>query len=334
MSRAPRIDLVLSLAFRDEVPHRAGSGRGCASSCPLKVHCSPTEDDTAVPGNHLAADWLGLLACAEGCRSGPGATLAGAAMAGLSAALREQVNEDGTSFEGSIPYHRLATEIFATGTILAHAARRGVGREQATRLRAMFRATRALLSSRGEIPQIGDDDSGRVLALRERAPTDGGYLLPLGAVLLRDPTLLGARAPGDSAEVAWLLGPDALDVLAAMRPPARRPGSASFPDGGFHVLRRGPFEAFVSCGANGQRGIGGHSHNDKLSVELFANGSPQSAIRAPRRTPPTWRCGRLDARARHGDGGRRRAGADCPRPAVRAARRDRRPTSDSTRRSC
>ncbi len=232
------------------------------------------EDDTAVPGNHLAADWLGLLACAEGLPEWPEAPRWRAlALAGLSAALRDQVNEDGTSFEGSIPYHRLATEIFAAGAILAHAGRHGVGRGHAARLRASFRAARALLSSSGEIPQIGDDDSGRVLALRERGPTDGAYLLPLGAALLRDPTLLAGPGPGDAAEVAWLLGPRALDALAAMRPPARRPGSASFPAGGFHVLRRGPFEAFMSCGANGQRGIGGHSHNDKLSLELFANGA-------------------------------------------------------------
>ncbi len=232
------------------------------------------EDDTAVPGNHLAADWLGLLACAEGLPEWPEAPRWRAlAVAGLSAALRDQMTEDGTSFEGSIPYHRFATEIFAAGTILTHGARHGVGREHVTRLRAAFRAARSLLSSRGEIPQIGDDDSGRVLALRERGPTDGGYLLPLGAALLRDPSLLVEPGPGDAAEVAWLLGPGSLDVLAAMRPPARRPGSASFPAGGFHVLRRGHFEAFMSCGPNGQRGIGGHSHNDKLSIELFAKGS-------------------------------------------------------------
>jgi hypothetical protein len=72
--------------------------------------------------------------------------------------------------------------------------------------------------------------------------------------------------------VAWLLGPGALASVAARRP-GPPPGSASFPQGGFHALRRGPFEAFVSCGANGQRGIGGHSHNDKLALELHVGGA-------------------------------------------------------------
>lgn len=230
------------------------------------------EDDTAVPNNHLTANWLGLLACAEGLPEWPEAPRWRAlALAGLSRAIEEQVHADGTSFEGSLPYQRFATELFAAGAILAHGARRPLGGAYARRLAGLFRSTRALLSSSGQVPQIGDNDSGHVLALRERGPTEGGYLLPLGAALFRDPSLLARPGAADAAEVAWLLGPRTLAKVAAMIP-GRPPASASFPEGGFHVLRRGRLEAFVSCGRNGQRGIGGHSHNDKLALELHAGG--------------------------------------------------------------
>jgi hypothetical protein len=230
------------------------------------------DDDTTVPNNHLACDWLGLLACAEGLPEWPEAVRWRAlALDGLRRAVEEQVHEDGTTFEGSVPYHRLATEVFASGAILAHAARRPLGLAYARRLRALFGATRALVSSAGEIPQIGDNDSGRVLALRERSATEAAYLLPLGAALLRDERMLVGPGPAGAAEVAWLLGPDALAWLARARP-GRRPASASFPQGGFHALRRAPFEVFVSCGSNGQRGVGGHSHNDKLAIELHVAG--------------------------------------------------------------
>jgi hypothetical protein len=231
------------------------------------------EDDTAVPTARLAAEWLGLLACAEGLPEWPeSARWRALAVAGLDEAIRDQVNDDGTSFEGALPYHRLAVEIFAAAAILCHGARRGVGRGYAARLAALFRATRALLASSGELPQLGDADAGRVLALRDRTPNEGRWLLPLGAALLRSPGLLGAPAPGDAAEVGWLLGPRALAGVSRARP-RRPPRSASFPAGGFHVLRRGRFEAFVSCGSNGQRGIGGHSHNDKLALELYVGGA-------------------------------------------------------------
>ena len=231
------------------------------------------EDDFAVPNNHLAVDWLGLLACAEGLPEwSESPRWRALALDGLARAIREQVNDDGTSFEGSLPYQRFAVEIFASAAILAHAARRPIGGDWARRLAALFRTTRVLLSSSGAIPQIGDNDSGRVLALRERGATEGGYLLPLGAALFRDPALLARPGAGDAAEVAWLLGPRALEAVAAMRP-GRPAGSASFRAGGFHALRRGKLEVFVSCGANGQRGVGGHSHNDKLSLELYADGA-------------------------------------------------------------
>ena len=136
----------------------------------------------------------------------------------------------------------------------------------------MFRAARILLARSGDLPQLGDNDSGHVLALRARGPTEGGYLAALGAALFHDPALRVAGAPpGDRVEAAWLLGPEALAWLGRAGGEAV-PRSASLPVGGWHVLRRGPFEAFVSCGRNGQRGLGGHYHNDKLSLELRVDG--------------------------------------------------------------
>ncbi len=231
------------------------------------------EDDTAVPNNHLTCDWLGLLACAEALPEWPESprwrTLA---LAGLRRAAAQQVLSDGLAFEGSLPYHRFSLELLAASAVLAHAARRGLGRAYASRLHAMFRATRALLARSGELPQLGDNDSGHALSLRRRGPTEGGYLLPLGAALFRDPDLLVRAGAADAAEAGWLLGPGALRFLAGARPgPA--PRSAAFPAGGFHAVRRGRVEAFVSCGPSGQHGLGGHSHNDKLALELFLGGA-------------------------------------------------------------
>jgi hypothetical protein len=231
------------------------------------------EDDTAIPNNHLVTDWLGLLACSEALPEWPEARRWRVlALSGLRSAIEEQVHDDGTSFEGSVPYQRFSLELFAAGLVLAHAGGHGLGAGYARRLRALFGTTRALLAASGDLPQLGDNDSGHVLALAARGATEGGYLLPLGAALFRDRSLLGHRGAADAAEAAWLLGPRAVSWLARARPgPA--PRSASFPQGGFHVLRRGPFEAFLSCGPSGQRGLGGHSHNDKLALELRVAGA-------------------------------------------------------------
>ncbi len=231
------------------------------------------EDDTAVPNNHLLCDFVGLLACAVVLPEWPESERWRAlALHGLRRSAGEQVLADGLCFEGSVPYHRFSVEVFVAGALLAHGSGRGVGRDYAGRLKAMLRATRALLARSGELPQLGDNDSGHVLALRQRGPTEGGYLLPLGAALFRDRSLLVHAGTRDAAEAAWLLGPGALRFLARARP-APAPKSVAFRAGGFHAVRRGAIEAFVSCGPSGQRGIGGHNHNDKLALELFVEGA-------------------------------------------------------------
>ncbi|HET7753366.1 MAG TPA: alginate lyase family protein [Anaeromyxobacteraceae bacterium] len=230
------------------------------------------EDWNAVPDGHLVANFVGLLACAAFVPEWPEAARWRAlALAGLARELQAQTNEDGTSFEGSIPHHRKSLELFTAGALLARLSRRPLGAAFWRRLGAMFHAARGLLARGGEIPQLGDDDSGRVFTFRERSARDGAYLLPLAAAVMSEQSLRTRPGVADAEEVLWLLGADALERIAHGRP-GQPPRSAAFPDGGFHALRRWPLEAFVSCGRNGQSGIGGHSHNDKLAFELRIRG--------------------------------------------------------------
>jgi len=230
------------------------------------------EDDGAVPNNHLVADHVGLLAAAALLPEWPEAPRWRAAgAAGLRREIMAQTHADGTSFEGSVPYHRLAVELFTAGALLARRARVRLGTPYGRRLAWMYSATRSLLFTGGELPQLGDHDSGRVLAFRERPALSAGYLLPLGAAVTGDPTLRLHAGAEDAEEALWTCGAVAVERLLAGEP-GPRPGSATFPDGGFHVLRRGGAEVAISCGRNGQAGVGGHSHNDKLAFELRLGG--------------------------------------------------------------
>jgi hypothetical protein len=230
------------------------------------------EDSQAVPNNHLAADWVGLLACAALLPEWPEASRWRAlGRAGLIRTLAEQTHPEGTTFEGSVPYHRLALELFTAGALLARRLHAPLGQAFWDRLAAMYGAARALLGPGGELPQIGDDDSGRVFAFCDRPALDGGYLLPLGAAITGNPELRVRPGAAGGEEVLWLFGAPALERLARAGA-GRPPRSASFPQGGFHVLRRGRLEVALSCGLNGQRGVGGHSHNDKLAFELRVDG--------------------------------------------------------------
>jgi hypothetical protein len=229
------------------------------------------EDRGAIPNNHLVSNFVGLLVVGLLFPELPGAPRQVAlAVKGLRAQMEAQVHAEGTSFEGSTAYHRLAVELFTLAHVVGLGAGASLGSEYAERLRRMYQASRAWCSERGLAPQIGDNDSGRVFPFRDRADLDHGYLAPLGAALFGDGALAGGELPD---EAAWLLGRPGLERFQALRA-APPPDSVSFPAGGFHVLRGAEAVVTVSAGRQGQRGVGGHSHNDKLSFELHLRGQP------------------------------------------------------------
>ncbi|RKH45878.1 alginate lyase family protein [Corallococcus sicarius] len=229
------------------------------------------ENHGAVPNNHLVSNYVGLAVVGLLFPELPGAPEQVAlAVNGLRAQMDAQVHPEGTSFEGSIPYHRLSVELFTLAWLVARGAGVSLGPAYEARLRLMYVASRAWSSEVGLAPQIGDNDSGRVFPFQDRDDREQGYLSGLGAALFNDVGLAGGVFPD---EAAWLLGDAGLIRFNAL-PVAPVPASVSFPEGGFHTLRGAGVVLTVSAGKQGQRGVGGHSHNDKLSFELHVQGRP------------------------------------------------------------
>jgi hypothetical protein len=192
------------------------------------------EDRSAVPNNHLVANYVGLLVVGLLFPELPGAPgHVALAVKGLREGMEAQVHAEGTSFEGSTFYHRLVVELFTLAHVVAIGAGVGLGKAYEERLRRMYQAVRTWCSEQGLAPQIGDNDSCRVFPLRTRPELDQGYLAPLGAALFGDESLAGGELPD---EAVWLLGKPGLDCFQALAP-APPPVSVSFPAGGFHVLR-------------------------------------------------------------------------------------------------
>ncbi|HZA52358.1 MAG TPA: alginate lyase family protein, partial [Myxococcaceae bacterium] len=231
------------------------------------------EDRGIVPNNHLIADHVGLLVVAVLFPKLPGAARQlAAAVRGLREQVPAQVFEDGVSFEGSTGYHRLVAELCVMAELFGPTHGVDLGATVAERTHGLLRASSAWCSERGLAPQIGDNDSGRALALADRPSLEHAYLATLGAVLFRD-----ARLKSNGAELcdeaAWLYGSGGLHAFRALTAQAE-PSSFTSPQGGIHVLRGAGAVVTAVAGPQGQRGAGGHSHNDKLSFELHLDGEP------------------------------------------------------------
>lgn len=194
--------------------------------------------------------------------------------------LFKQTNPDGTSFEASVSYHRLATELFLSATLLAKLNNKNFSISYMVRLEQMLDFIKHITQPDGTAPLIGDNDNGRLHRMkiwsendRTREWNDFRYLLAIGAILFDRKDF--ATAAGDQWEEAcWIYGERAFSRLEVTLkdPSCLEIQSKHFPDSGICILRSKGNYLAITAGPNGQNGNGGHAHNHALSINLHANG--------------------------------------------------------------
>lgn len=200
--------------------------------------------------NHLISDYTGLLFLGilfpEFKESKK--WLSGA-VAGLEKEMHSQVYEDGVSYEASVPYHRLVTELFGFSAFLCRENDVALSEDFWAKLEKMFEFAWHYTKPNALAPQIGDADDGRLFIFEDYYDWERR----------------------DHTHLFWLataLFP--LNTKFIQNSQAKT--SRGFNFGRIFVLRRDDFYCIVDCGTNGQNGNGGHAHNDTLSFELAIDG--------------------------------------------------------------
>jgi len=191
----------------------------------------------------------------------------------------KQVYPDGASFEASISYHRLSTELFFSAAVLAQRNGHSISPIYLERLEKMIEFTASVTKPDGTIPIIGDNDNGRLYRLRvwddpKREWIDHCHLFAPGAVLFN--RIDFAEAAGNQWDDAiWLFGEKAFEFRQFNVPNKTfrsKMNSHAFPKSGWYVIAEDDNYLIMDCGDIGQNGYGGHAHNDGLSFELYAQG--------------------------------------------------------------
>jgi hypothetical protein len=238
-----------------------------ADGCFLATHL---EDRGIVPANHLLGNFAGLWALGLALDGAPHAQKWQALAArGLAAEAARQVGRDGAHFEASTAYHRFALELMLAAHLWARAADRPSPVSET--LHRMLVYLRNYVGPDGCEPAFGDGDDARLFPIVPRAARHHAYLLPVGARAARDRRR--ARRVPLSEEALWLAGPDARRVWSWL-PPTDAPRSASFRTGGVHILRSDAWQVELRSGSYGQKGVGGHAHNDQLALVAWLDGAP------------------------------------------------------------
>ena len=186
--------------------------------------------------------------------------------------MEKQVYDDGMDFEASTCYHRLALELFFYPAVLCRLNGIELPQPFHEKLKKMFDFVLYVLKPNGRMPQIGDNDNGRLHVLGKRDILDMTYLLTFATLYFGDPSYK-IEEFGFASEALWLFGPEAYERWKKMRGRSvEELESKAFPKGGIYVMRHKRDYMIISCGSIGQGGPGGHAHNDKLSFELCIDG--------------------------------------------------------------
>ena len=208
--------------------------------------------------------------------------------------ISTQVYHDGTNFEASTCYHRLALELFFYPLLFSIKSspefnysdfvligNKMFGKSYIEKIYDMFKVVAVLADSKGFIAQIGDNDNGMLHIFSETQIRDMRYLLFEAREFFKNSIydisifkfdsfkndiisffLFGKFLKEDNDLEKELIGQKiGLNVLAGS-------GWIVFK----HKVKSDNYNIVIACGPNGQNDKGGHCHNDKLSFSLNING--------------------------------------------------------------
>ena len=222
-----------------------------------------------------------------------------------------QFNADGSNFEASIPYHFLSSEIvfysflivlslnqvklrslinieisfeigkrqvnplsnLSSEIFLNESGKLMLGNNLKRRLKAIGDFSKANVKSNGNIDLVGDDDSGRFIKflppkLELKDLMFDNYNIT-GINLFE---LLMKYIKGDIADKIPINSIIHNDNVLLDLETTKKAKTQSFENFGLYIHNDNNYRLSVRCGSVGQKGKGGHSHNDQLSVCLDVAG--------------------------------------------------------------
>ncbi|MBI3258622.1 MAG: alginate lyase family protein [Ignavibacteriae bacterium] len=253
-------------------------------------------------GNHYLADIAGLLFIAAYLPSTPETDM------WLAFSVQEMIAEtklqflpDGGNFEASVPYHRLSAEMVIYAAALLeklppdkvvslsnynYRLKKGAPKLKSEmgnyhslkkRIPVILRFAELVAKQNGHSPQIGDNDSGRFFKLlpnyveMSTNQARSTFLNLKNYKELLDDNIYLVENHNDHSELQKIEGLLNCPSLSG-KIPDRELELVSFDNFGLDIYRKKNYFCTVRCGSIGQRGKGGHAHNDQLSIELNVRG--------------------------------------------------------------
>ena len=190
--------------------------------------------------------------------------------------LNNQFYKDGTNFEGSSHYSAFVTEALIICRLSIEEMDKNS--EILPRIDEIIKSNYILLSklmNKGELSQIGDNDSGRLFysEFDEDAPLKMNWLFEIIRKIYKKPNfdIEEKKFEYEINSTIPSLSNFQKVTHKQIKVFSQDYQSYCFEDFGIFIWRNDNEYFSIRCGPIGQNGIGGHSHYDQLSIECYTN---------------------------------------------------------------
>jgi hypothetical protein len=216
--------------------------------------------------NHYVNNLVGLgFGAVEIAHSPMGSELLDFAFEEMKREILTQFSEDGTNYEGTIPYQRFATESVIVTAIVMERNDLRMPPECRAELTRMLRFIDSYTKPNGLAPQVGDNDNGRILVLHDYAAQeyrDHRHILAVGAAWLGGDGLTSDLCR-QGADAIWLTGQ--VSPAAVLKPSVV---AGLYNCNGYALAKTEDCSLLLRCGRINAMSGGGHNHCDQLSFEF------------------------------------------------------------------
>ena len=211
--------------------------------------------------NHFLGDILGLASSVAVCPYLPNSSkVKEYVIESLHHEIQHQVQSDGSDFEGSTSYQRLVGELLAFAILAAEQIGFELLPEERTLLARMAKFEQSIQMPNGLIPQIGDNDSGRVFQLSEEETRDHTSCVNLLLSLAQ--RVAPQVSANDGFECFWS------KELKNNEEFCHEAVIEHYEDFQAARFKGKNLYLFFTAGTPEQKGMPGHAHNDLLSFVI------------------------------------------------------------------
>lgn len=217
--------------------------------------------------NHYLGGLLGLAACSVFFKDYPGnRKIFEYVSYSINKEINKQILDDGGDYEGSTSYQRLVGELIGFTVLLCEKSGAKIQLSSYERLRKMFRFTVDITAPDETVPQIGDNDCGRVFQLLPEKNTDHSFYVNLISWITNRQIVY----PNIKNGIECFIGK--YDETAV--PAIQYPEFIVKDNFKIAVLRYNSVYLLISANESQNYGMGGHTHNDMLSFVLYIGTHP------------------------------------------------------------